>query len=410
MKTKPYVQASLAAAKLGAGVFGLVASLSCRETQESWSSESSQPSAVGSTVGTSSFDTATQPENSSGYWKDLPASLDPPPQGQDLRPEQVALGRALFFSTQLSKSKDRSCASCHDPKHAFADPRRVPTALDQSPLLRNSPSLLNTGWATYLTWSNLALNDHATQAMVPLFGDSPPEMGASFDPNWLQERLAQDAAVLEAIAQDPGVAGLASLNWELVLRRLADFQRSLVSLDAPWDRFQAGDPTAISDSAKRGEALFFSSTLACSSCHPPPLFSSAFRSRGQIPSVQESFFNTGLYFLNDAGRHYPEEDPGLMEFTGKIEDEGKFRVPSLRNLAQTAPYMHDGSINTLTEVIAHYARGGRKIESGPHRGDGSQNPYKDPRIRGFPLTPQERDDLLAFLLSLSEARFGAGLR
>lgn len=165
----------------------------------------------------------------------------------------------------------------------------------------------------------------------------------------------------------------------------------------------------MSADALAGQALFFSERLGCASCHPPPFFSKAYVSGDEArPMARDVMVNTGLYFLEDTESGYPEQDPGLMEFSGDPQDGGRFRIPSLRNVEFTAPYMHDGSIPTLDLVIDHYAAGGRVILDGPFQGVGRDHPNRDPRVTGFEISPEERIQLVAFLKSLSGADLGRG--
>jgi cytochrome c peroxidase len=186
-----------------------------------------------------------------------------------------------------------------------------------------------------------------------------------------------------------------------VTRAIASFERTIISAGSPYDRYHYGrEDQAISDSAKRGEVLFFSEPLSCFRCHGGFNFSDATdfegRSGGEV-----RFHNTGLY--NVAGPlSYPMPNVGIYEYTSRPEDVGKFKAPTLRNIALTAPYMHDGSAKTLDAVLDHYSAGGRAIVGSSSAGDGFHNPNKDALIRGFPLSPQERTDLIAFLESLTD--------
>jgi cytochrome c peroxidase len=186
-------------------------------------------------------------------------------------------------------------------------------------------------------------------------------------------------------------------------RALAAFQRTLISGNSPVDRFRRGERDALSASAQLGQALFFSERLECFHCHGGLMFTGTFDHDGKSAAEFE-FHNTGLYNVDGQGA-YPTTNPGLYEFTRREEDMGRFKAPSLRNVEVTAPYMHDGSIATLGEVIDHYAAGGRTITSGPHAGVGSDNPHKSGFVRGFSLTPAERRGLLDFLLALTDDDF-----
>ena len=186
-----------------------------------------------------------------------------------------------------------------------------------------------------------------------------------------------------------------------VAKALAAFERTIISARSPYDRYHyGGDDSAVSDSAKRGEILFFNQHLSCFRCHGGFNFSDATVSENNAGREVE-FHNTGLYKI--AGMlSYPAPNVGTYEYTRIAADVGKFKTPTLRNIAITAPYMHDGSIATLEGVIDHYAAGGRTIESGPNAGIGHDNPNKDPLIAGFQLSRQDRADLIAFLESLTD--------
>jgi cytochrome c peroxidase len=241
------------------------------------------------------------------------------------------------------------------------------------------------------------------QALVPLFGEDPVEMGLSGLENEMLDRLrkAPDYPAMFARAF-PGDADPVSLRN--VTRAIASFERTLLSGNSPYDRYRNGDdPNAISESAKRGESLFFDERTECFHCHGGFNFTETTDYVGKAFAEIE-FFNTGLYNLDADGR-YPAKNEGVFSVTGNPEDMGKFKAPTLRNIAVTAPYMHDGSIRTLDEVLDHYAAGGRTIREGPNAGVGSNNPLKSGFIKGFTLTPQERKDLIAFLESLTDTEF-----
>ncbi len=190
-----------------------------------------------------------------------------------------------------------------------------------------------------------------------------------------------------------------------VTRALAAFQRTLISVGSPYDRYRfQGDPDALSEAAKRGEIIFSSGQkAACFQCHGGWNFSGSVIYAGGEEAAP-AFENTGLYNL--AGPlSYPVPNTGLHRHTGRAEDVGVFKVPTLRNIAVTAPYMHDGSIATLDEVIDHYAAGGRTIVSGPYAGNGSMNPGKASNLDGFSITEAEKRDLIEFLKSLTDESF-----
>jgi cytochrome c peroxidase len=179
----------------------------------------------------------------------------------------------------------------------------------------------------------------------------------------------------------------------------------LVSADSPYDRFLRGDKTALTEQQRRGSALFNGERVECFHCHNGVNLTASYRDFNTTDgTVRYPFFNTGLYNVDGAGS-YPAQDQGLYEVTLKLADRGRFRPPSLRNVALTAPYMHDGSIPTLTDVVKHYAAGGRLIESGPLAGDGRVSPLKSGLVRGFSISEQEIADVVAFLEAQSDEGF-----
>ncbi len=189
-----------------------------------------------------------------------------------------------------------------------------------------------------------------------------------------------------------------------IVSALACFVRTLVSGDSPFDRYtQALDDTALTASQKRGLDLFFSEKAECFHCHSGFNFSGA-SAHGAGVLEGSWFFNIGLYDVDGEGG-YPPPNTGVFGWSGVASDMGRFRVPSLRNVALTGPYMHDGSVATLEDVVRHYEAGGRNVESGPNAGDGRKNRWKSEFVAGFQITDQERADLVAFLESLTDTSF-----
>lgn len=333
-------------------------------------------------------------------------AFDPPPGFPDLpipddnplTEASVELGRHLFYDVRLSGNETQSCASCHEQARAFSDGKTVAVGSTGMTHARNSSGLTNNGYNATLTWANPILTELEQQILVPLFGEQPIELGAD---DRVQERLADDPDYLELFeAAYPGEP----IDWDRTVMGLSSFTRSLVSGDSPFDRYTyQGEPDALSESAKRGLVLFYSEELECHHCHGGFNFT---ESTVHADSVFDAalFHNTGLYNLDGAGA-YPADNTGLFEITGEPEDMGRFRPPTLRNVAMTAPFMHDGSMETLDEVIRHYERGGRLIDSGPHAGDGRESPLKSGLVAGFSLTDQERADLIAFLEALTDEDF-----
>ncbi len=341
----------------------------------------------------------------SRYAWDLPTWMPRPldPRDNPTTPAKVELGRRLFYDTRLSVNRSRSCASCHHQERAFTDGLAVsPGALGHlTP--RNAMSLANVAYAPVLTWSNPLLTSLERQILVPLLGQEPIEMGMAGHDNELFARLRSEPLYPPLFAQAfPDSNGAIALGT--IVRALASFQRTLISARAPYDRYRhEGDAKAISRAAIRGEALFFGERLQCHHCHGNfNLSGSVMHERNRVGDI--AFHNTGLYNIDGRGA-YPADNTGIEALTGRPEDIGRFRAPTLRNIAVTAPYMHDGSIATLDGVIDHYAAGGRTIATGPHAGVGRLNPLKSSFVTGFTLTADERADLLAFLTSLTDEQF-----
>jgi cytochrome c peroxidase len=264
-------------------------------------------------------------------------------------------------------------------------------------------SLANVAYLTTLTWANPTLVALEDQALVPMFGEQPVELGLAGKDDELLARIAAESRYVELFAEAfPEDAEPVSIGS--IVRAIAAFERTLLSFDSPHDRYAyGGQAGALTEAQQRGRELFFSEELECFHCHGGFNFSDSTAHEGTA-IVETMFHNTGLYNLDGEGA-YPEPNTGLFEITGDPADMGRFRAPSLRNIAKTAPYMHDGSLATLEEVIDHYAAGGRTIESGPYAGVGSESPLKSEFVTGFPITPEQRADLVAFLECLTDDAF-----
>lgn len=331
----------------------------------------------------------------------LPRGFPTPrvPTDNPMTAEKVTLGRRLFYDTRLSGNRQQSCATCHEQARAFTDGRARAVGSTGQLHPRSSMSLANVGFAASLTWGNPTIKRLEDQALVPIFGDHPIELGLIAPGDTLVARLRGVPLYQELFASAFG--GGETITTTNVTRALASFERTLISGRSPYDRYHfAREEEAISAQAKRGERLFFSQPLSCFRCHSGFTFSGAVDFEGRRER-EPDFHNTGLYNLAGVFS-YPEPDTGLYEVTKHREDVGKFKAPTLRNIAVTSPYMHDGSIETLDEVLEHYAAGGRTITSGPHRGVGHDNPNKSPLVRGFALTPDQKRDLIAFLHTLTD--------
>ena len=277
----------------------------------------------------------------------------------------LALGKRLFFDAQLSADFTLSCASCHQPAHAFSDTVPQSRGVRGQTTSRNAPSLLNRAYGQIFFWDGRAasLEETVTQPIR-----NPRELG--LDLVALVERLREDASYVRAFGAEYN-DGITGVN---IARSLASYVRSLRAGDSPYDRFMAGDRTAMSPAAIEGLRVF-TGKGHCSSCHIGATL------------TDERLHNTGVSIGLDAGRQL---------VTTVDADRGKFKVPSLRNVALTAPYMHDGSIATLEAVVDFYDRGG------------GSNPNLDPEIKPLRLTAGEKHSLIAFLRSLTSDPYTLG--
>lgn len=338
------------------------------------------------------------------YAWDLPAGFPLPyvPPDNPQTAEKVELGRHLFYDRRLSANGTMACASCHEQTRAFTDGKATPHGSTGAPLARNSQGLANVAYYSTLTWANPVLTDLERQILIPMFGEFPVELGIT----------GHEAEVLARFQGDPRYQALFAAafpdapdpyTWGNIVRALASFNRALISSDSPYDRYLAGDTGALPVAALRGMDLFLSEELECHHCHGGFNFTGSTRQRSTV-FVEAPFHNTGLYNLDGAGA-YPANNTGVAAISNRPGDMGRFRAPSLRNVALTAPYMHDGSVATLEEVVRHYEAGGRHIRSGPYAGDGRRSPLKSGLVSGFTLTDQERADLLAFLEALTDPTF-----
>jgi len=328
-------------------------------------------------------------------WR-LPSTYPEPqvPADNPMSDAKVELGRWLFYDARLSGNNTMSCATCHIQALAFTDGKTKSVGSTGTVHPRSAMSLVNTAYASRLTWANPLLDRLEDQALTPLLGDNPVEMGMG----------GRELEIVALLASDEKYRRLAQVSFPSdenpnsllnAVRSIAAFVRSIVSYDSPYDRYLEGDLTALSPAAERGMELFFSEELECFHCHGGFNFTdSTTHANSNVDQV--GFHNTGLYNLNTSGA-YPDDNTGLFDMTGKVRDMGRFKAPSLRNISLTAPYMHDGSIATLDVVIEHYARGGRLIEEGDNAGDGRLSPFKSEFVDGFELSDAERTDLIEFL-------------
>lgn len=345
---------------------------------------------------------SSAPSTTSYAW-DLPPGFPTPvvPDDNPMSDARVELGRRLFFDTRLSRNGTQSCGSCHKQELAFTDGLVTSVGSTGEAHPRNSPSIANAAYRPALTWANPLLTTFEHQALIPMFGERPVELGFVGGEDELVARLANDQDTLARfVAAFPEQAD-EPVSIATITRAVAAFQRTIVTGRSPYDRaVYGGEPDALSESARRGMNIFFSERLECDHCHGGIDFSGPIHREGKTDDPAK-FENNGLYNLDGQGA-YPPDNPGLLAVTTDPDDMGRFRPPSLRNVALTAPYMHDGSMATLGEVVDHYKRGGRRIESGPYAGDGALSPLKSPLVSGFSMAPSEKADLIAFLEALSD--------
>jgi cytochrome c peroxidase len=275
----------------------------------------------------------------------------PAPSVHQSTPAQVQLGRYLFYDKRMSVNGTTSCATCHRQELAFTDGRARAVGATEQQHPRSAMSLVNLTYSTAFNWNDPAVRSLEQQALKPMRSVNPVELGLN-EPEFLAIVGADETykpLFRQAFPNEKNPYTIAN-----VTRAIAAFERTITSFHSPYDRFHRdGDEAAISESAKRGEILFFlDGGPSCFRCHNGPNFSDS------------AYHNNGL------------------------GAEGKFKTPTLRNVAVTAPYMHDGSIATLELAVDHYASGGK--------------PGHDPIMRGFQMTPQNRADLVAFLDSLTD--------
>jgi cytochrome c peroxidase len=285
----------------------------------------------------------------------------PWPKDDPGSPERITLGRLLFYDGRLSANGVVSCAFCHKPEHGFSDTTPLSFGVDGKSTGRHSPALINRAWGKSQFWDGRA---QTLEAHVVIPVTNPHEMGMTAD-RVVQtlEKISGYRPLFTAAFGDP------SINFDRVSKAVATFERTIVSGNSAFDRYAAGDKSALTKEQKAG-LDFFEGKGECVECHKPPLF------------TDEKFANIGIGVMET------HPDPGRADVTHKSGDTGKFKVPTLRDLSRRGPYMHDGSIRTLGEVLDFYAKGG------------ISNPHLDTRILKFYMDASTKRDLLAFLSAL----------
>ncbi|MEL7221354.1 MAG: cytochrome c peroxidase [Bacteroidota bacterium] len=287
----------------------------------------------------------------------------PTPEDNVYTEQRWLLGKKLFFDPIMSADSSLSCAACHQPDLAFSDNQAFSKGVEQRLGSRNSPSLVNLAYHPYFTREG-GVPTLEMQILVPI------QEHNEFDFNILliAERMRQDSTYVQmawdAYEREP--------DPYVITRSLACFERSLLSGNSSYDQYERGE-SDIPPDALRGKALFFSERTQCSSCH--------------------SGFNFTDYRFANNGLYAQYSDEGRFRLTGNEQDMAVFKVPSLRNVGLTAPYMHDGSLATLADVVAHYNSGGE------------DHPNKSPLLQPLFLSAQEQNDLVTFLAHLTDYSF-----
>jgi cytochrome c peroxidase len=294
----------------------------------------------------------------------------PVPADNPVTIETITLGKRLYFDASLSIDNSVSCATCHDPGHGFAYAGDVSTGVGGKRGTRNSPTILNVAYYTTQFWDGRE-NTLEKQAEGPV--QNPVEMAHSLA--GVVARLTSDPSYVTAFER---AYGAGPVTFDKVEKSIAAYERRVVAGGSPFDRWYfGGDQHAVDKSVKRGYEVFRRVDKGnCVSCHEIAEHTALF--------TDNEFHNIGVGVRNGA-----PTDLGRYEVTHTDHDRGAFKTPSLRNIAETAPYMHDGSLDTLVQVIDFYAAGG------------NANPWLDSKIRMVHLTTREKTDLLAFLKSLS---------
>jgi cytochrome c peroxidase len=277
------------------------------------------------------------------------------PDDNPITSEKVALGKKFFWDKRWSASGTVACATCHRPDHGWSDPRRFSIDFEGKPTPRHAPTLVNRLFSDQQHWSGLRAS---------------LEEQAGLDVNKTDEKVMAQLGTIAEYRREFRAAFGRDFDAAGVAQAIAAYVRTIVSGDSPYDRFQAGDTRAMSESAQRGLRLFEGKAM-CSRCH------AGFNFTG------ESYRNIGI------GMTGGEPDLGRYTVTGDDADRGAFKTPTLRDVAQRGPYMHDGSEKTLEDVVAYYDRGGVK------------NQWLSTDMKPLALTAQERADLVEFMKALT---------
>jgi cytochrome c peroxidase len=297
----------------------------------------------------------------------------------------IEFGKLLFFDTDLSLNQNKSCASCHDPELYFTDGYRKTIGAFADVQSRNTPSIINSVDFKTLNWACPNITDFIQQMQTPLFSKVHVEMGMS------SSNETQAKKILAKEKYKKYLRGK-ELNWNTITKAIAAFEKTVVSRNSKYDLFvQSKDSSIFTKEEMLGMQLFFSDKTKCGGCHGGIDFNTP-------KDTAHYFSNTGLYAYEKINM----ADSGLANITKKPEDIGKFRIASLRNVAKTEPYYHDGSGASLGEVIDNYSKGGRVFASGSLQGNGVATKNKNKLLQGFVITEEEKRCLLLFLQTLTD--------
>lgn len=365
-------------------------------------------------------------ECGSGAPVELPCGFPFPRESEDnlLSVEKVELGRLLFYDRNMSFNQTQSCADCHLQEKAFTDGLKLSIGSQADVHARNAMSMTNVVYNSTMNWANPQIINMHDQALAVVLNEDPVELGWAGHVDEILNRLKSPSisnyAGTSFAGNPPDYPKLfaeafpdevEAITLATAVKAFAAFGSIMVSGDSEFDKNNRGEVNVMSESAKRGRELFFGERLECFHCHGGFNFSDSVDHEGST-FTHKTFHNNALYNIDGDGDGigdglYPADNHGLREFTLLPGDEGRFRAPTLRNIALTGPYMHDGSIATLDEVIDHYARGGRLIlPPDPNAGDGALSPNNTSGfINGFVITTDERLDLIEFFNSLTDLKF-----
>ncbi len=315
------------------------------------------------------------------------------PADNPMTPEKIELGKMLYFDPRLAGDSSLSCAKCHDPEKGFSNGLQMSDAYPGTKHWRHVPTVLNSAYLKQLFWDGRA-NTLEDQAIGPIA--APIEMNQNY--THLVEKLSNIPEYRQRFKK----VFNSDVNMDNLAKAIAAFERTIVSQSGPVDKFLKGDKNALTASQKRGMDLF-TGKANCIACHHGPLLTDHdFHTTG-VPEIEplkteSDRIATRHFFATD--QKYPnprtvEADYGRELITKSQSDRGKFKTPSLRELRWTAPYMHNGALETIEDVVEFYMKGG------------GEHPNKDPLLKPFELTDQELDDLVAFLEALSSEKLPA---